>query len=66
MSERKIVDYEIVYEDEIAAMMNKVNSNIRNGYIPFGGLCVTESFFEDNNVWVTWYYQAMVKYSEDE
>lgn len=67
MSERKIVDYIVESDCDIDLLIIEVRKKIILGYCPMGGICVTPVIVEDdysNDMQVSWYHQAMVKYEE--
>lgn len=59
----KIVEYRVISEQGIEALMSKVNAAIRNGWQVYGGVCshnyiVNKDTFQSANI----YSQALVKY----
>ena len=67
MSERKIVDYKIEWEDSTSDLTTRVWESLKKGYQPIGGVCVarTNVIFNGNEIRVIdMYHQAMVKYED--
>lgn len=58
MEDRKIIDYVIVYDSIIAKLQKAVLEKIKEGYIPLGGVAVSNGVYSE-----TW-AQAMVKYEK--
>jgi hypothetical protein len=56
---RTAVDYSVVYGATVGGLSDAVKTEMRTGWQPIGGLCVYQSHTD----FVSYYYQAMVKYA---
>ncbi len=59
----KILRYEVVYANSEQAFNEQINTMIREGWQPFGGISV--SFQHNGQFQQTIYHQAMVEYSQE-
>ncbi len=55
-TEKQLMDYKIIQSDNPESLQLDVNNLIKDGYIPQGGICVSE---KDGYCW-----QAMIKCEE--
>jgi hypothetical protein len=57
---QKIIRYEVIYEDRIAALEEEVINMMCDEWQPLGGVCASY----DHKVEGEYYFQAMVKYAD--
>ena len=60
----KIIEYAILYAKNTAELDDEVNTWIKEGWQPFGGIGVEAMSAEDWDDKYTFLYQAIVKYEE--
>jgi hypothetical protein len=60
MSERKLIDYIVLNEEDDEELRNEIIKCSLDGYELCGGISV--SYCHDKHVEGDWFYQAMVKY----
>lgn len=60
----EIVDYKAVSESNSDLLTHKVNQLIKRGYVPIGGVSVSNTYDKDDWKSIELHSQSMVRYKE--